>query len=125
MDSSSSQNLIDSIVVRILVLVVIFSTIIFSAKADNGKKGNKEKQKEETKVTFNAEETVFFEQVSKEVAMKANKAIFNALHPQTETFKVIDASGKVMLETVEAKDLPVNAEKLMIHGKTAFYIVNL
>jgi hypothetical protein len=122
---SSSQNLIDSIAVRILVLVVIFSSIIFSAKADNGKKGNKEKQKEETKVTFSAEETVFFDEVSKEVETKASKAISSILHPKVEIFKVIDATGKVILEKADLNELPVNAEKLMIHGKTAFYIVNL
>lgn len=119
--SSSSQNFIDSILVRVLVLVVIFSSIIFSAKAND----EKEKPKKETKVVLSAEETVFFDAIKAEVEQKANKAIANTLQHQAETMRVIDASGKVILETTETKDLPANAEKLMKQGNIAFYIVNL
>lgn len=119
--SSSSQNFIDSILVRVLVLIVIFSSVIFSAKAND----EKEEPKKQTKVVLSAEEMVFFDAVNTEVEQKANKAIANTLGHQTETMRVIDASGKVILETTEAKNLPANAEKLMTQGKIAFYIVNL
>lgn len=119
--SSSSQNFIDSILVRVLVLVVIFSSIIFTAKAND----EKEKPKKETKVVLSVEEMVFFDAINAEVEQKANKAIANTLQHQTETMRVIDASGKVILETTETKDLPANAEKLMKQGNIAFYIVNL
>ncbi len=119
--SSSSQNFIDSILVRVLVLVVVSSSIIFSAKAND----EKEKPKKGTKVVLSAEEVVFFDAVSAEVEQKANRAIANTLGHQTETMRVIDASGKVILETTEVKNLPANAEKLMKQGNVAFYIVNL
>lgn len=119
--SSSSQNFIDSILVKILILVVVFSSIVLTTKADNGK--GKPKQKET--LAMSREEVVFFDAISEEVTLKANKAIFNALHHQKETIRVIDASGKVVLETTEAKEVPANAEKLMNQGKIAFYIVNL
>ncbi|TAH18772.1 MAG: hypothetical protein EAZ08_10575 [Cytophagales bacterium] len=119
--SSSSQNFIDSILVRIFILVVVFSSIVLTAKADNGKG----KSKKETKLALSMEEVVFFDAISEAVEQKANRAIFNALHHQKETIRVIDASGKVVLETTEVREVPANAEKLMNQGKIAFYIVNL
>lgn len=122
MDSgSSSQNFIDSILVKVLILVVMFSSVIFAAKAND----DKEKPKKETKVVLNTEEMVFFNAIIGELAQKANDAIANTLQHQTQIIKVIDASGKVVLETSELKNVPTNAEKLMDQGKIAFYIVNL
>ena len=121
MDSSS--NLFRSIALRILALVIMFSAVVFTAKADDEK--NKKKEKKETAVTFSAEEKVFFEKVSKEVEAKTQKALANVFKHQTETMIVVDGEGKVILETTQASKLPANAQKLMTQGKIAFYIVNL
>jgi hypothetical protein len=126
MDSSSSKNFIDSIGLKILFLVIVFSSLIFSAKADNGKdKGKEKKQKQESSVIYSADEKVLFEQVTKEFEQKTSKAIANTLQPKIELIRVIDANGKVILETSNINDVPSEAAKLMDYGKIAFYIVNL
>lgn len=119
MDSSS--NLISNIALRILVLVVIFSAVVFTAKADDEKKKNQK----ETKVTLSADEQVFFGKIVSEVEQKAQKAMNNTLHQQVNQIVVVNQEGQVILETTEASKIPANAEKLMNQGKIAFYIVNL
>lgn len=118
-----------------IVLVSIISFFMlgmtsFTAFADDNPKKNakKEASKQTEKVAYSQEETKFIAEMNAYYAHKYSNPL-SLIQSKVEKVIVVDLTGKIIQEVSvpdhkehEAK-LPIGAEKLMVKGNTAYYLV--
>jgi hypothetical protein len=118
------------VVASILSVLLVGSSFISSFATDNPKKDSlkKEEKKQETKATYSQEEVKFIAEMDSYYAKKYSNPL-NVVQSKVEKVIVVNLAGNVVQELSvtdhqehESK-LPAGAEKLMVKGNTAYYIV--
>jgi hypothetical protein len=118
-----------------IVLITIISFFVlsmtsFTAFADDNPKKNPKKEagKQTEKIAYSQEETKFIAEMDAYYTHKYSNPL-NLIQSKVEKVIVVDLTGKVLQE-VSVPDhkehestLPVGAEKLMVKGNTAYYLL--
>jgi hypothetical protein len=113
-----------------IILMSIISFFVFSMTSfanDNPKK-NAQKKKQVEKTAYTQEEVKFIAEMNAYYARKYSNPL-NLIQSKVEKVIVVDLAGKILQE-VSVPDhkehdaqLPIGAEKLMVKGNTAYYLV--
>jgi hypothetical protein len=121
------------------IVIALFTALFLSATSFNAQAEDdpsskkktttqKESKKQPTKVAYSQEEETFIAEMEQYFAKKYSNPL-SVLESKVEKVIVVNAEGQIIqeLDTPDHKEheakLPVGATKLMLRGKTAYYIV--
>ncbi|GAB4184087.1 MAG: hypothetical protein OHK0057_13110 [Thermoflexibacter sp.] len=116
----------------IIASLFFFAFTVFSASAEENPKNKKAENTccttQDTKSALSQAESKFIEEMEEYFAKKYSNPL-NVLKNKVEQIVVVRANGNTIQEVNVAKNeqgeftLPANAEKLMVKGNTAYYLI--
>ncbi len=116
------------IILMSIISLFMLGTTSFTAFADDNPKKNAQKNKQVEKTAYTQEEVKFIAEMNAYYAHKYSNPL-NLIQSKVEKVIVLDLAGKVLQEVIvpdhkeHEAQLPIGAEKLMVKGNTAYYLI--